>query len=43
MPVSATQIRQRIASGGATAAAIAQLVPEPVARYIALNQLYRSH
>jgi nicotinate-nucleotide adenylyltransferase len=43
MPVSATQIRQRIASGEATAAAIAQLVPEPVARYIALNQLYRSH
>lgn len=43
MPVSATQIRQQIASGEATAAAIAQLVPEPVARYIALNQLYRSH
>lgn len=43
MPVSATQIRQLIASGEATAAAIAQLVPEPVARYIALNQLYRSH
>ncbi|MCJ7800402.1 MAG: nicotinate (nicotinamide) nucleotide adenylyltransferase [Polaromonas sp.] len=43
MPVSATQIRQLIASGEATAAAIAKLVPEPVARYIALNQLYRSH
>jgi nicotinate-nucleotide adenylyltransferase len=43
MPVSATQIRQLMASGEATAGAIAQLVPEPVARYISLNQLYRSH
>ena len=43
MPVSATQIRQLMASGEATAEAIAHLVPEPVARYISLNQLYRSH
>jgi nicotinate-nucleotide adenylyltransferase len=41
MPVSATQIRQRIASGLATAEEIAQLVPEPVARYISVHQLYR--
>jgi nicotinate-nucleotide adenylyltransferase len=43
MPVSATQIRQLMASGKASAAAIVQLVPEPVARYISLNQLYRPH
>ena len=43
MPVSATRIRQLMASGEATAGAIAQLVPEPVARYISLKQLYRSH
>jgi len=43
MAVSATQIRQLMASGVATAKGIAQLVPEPVARYISLHQLYRSH
>jgi nicotinate-nucleotide adenylyltransferase len=42
MPVSATQIRQLMASGVATAEAIALLVPEPVARYISLHQLYSS-
>ena len=41
MPVSATQIRQLMASGVATASAIATLVPEPVARYISQHQLYR--
>ncbi|MDQ3059901.1 MAG: nicotinate (nicotinamide) nucleotide adenylyltransferase [Pseudomonadota bacterium] len=41
MPVSATQIRQLTASGSATAEEIAQLVPEPVARYISDHQLYR--
>jgi nicotinate-nucleotide adenylyltransferase len=40
MPVSATQIRQLMASGVATDEAIALLVPEPVARYISLHQLY---
>lgn len=40
MPVSATQIRQLMASGVATAEGITQLVPEPVARYISLHQLY---
>jgi nicotinate-nucleotide adenylyltransferase len=43
MPVSATQIRQLAASGAATAGEITQLVPEAVARYISLHQLYRSH
>lgn len=43
MPVSATQIRQLTASGPATAGEITQLVPEAVARYISLHQLYRSH
>ena len=43
MPVSATQIRQLMASGNATAGEITQLVPEAVARYISLQQLYRSH
>jgi len=43
MPVSATQIRQLAASGAATAAEITRLVPEAVARYISLHQLYRSH
>ena len=38
MSVSATQVRQLIASGAACD--IAKLVPEPVARYIALHQLY---
>ena len=42
MPVSATKIRQMMASGVATAEAIASLVPEPVARYISLHQLYSS-
>ena len=42
MPVSATQIRQLMASGVATAGGIARLVPEPVARYISAHQLYRS-
>ena len=40
MPVSATQIRQSMASGVATAGELAHLVPEPVARYISLHQLY---
>lgn len=40
MPVSATQIRQRMASGTATFEEIARLVPEPVARYISVHQLY---
>lgn len=43
MPVSATQIRQLTASGAATAGEITRLVPEAVARYISLHQLYRSH
>lgn len=42
MPVSATRIRQLIASGGTSVAEIAQLIPEPVARYISLHQLYRN-
>jgi nicotinate-nucleotide adenylyltransferase len=42
MPVSATRIRQLMASGVATADEIARLVPEPVARYISTHQLYRS-
>jgi nicotinate-nucleotide adenylyltransferase len=42
MPVSATQIRQLAASGAATAGEITRLVPEAVARYISLHQLYRS-
>jgi len=42
MPVSATRIRQLIASGVATVDEIARLVPEPVARYISAHQLYRS-
>lgn len=40
MPVSATQIRQLMAFGVAKAHEIGDLVPEPVARYISLNQLY---
>ncbi|MBK5204826.1 MAG: nicotinate (nicotinamide) nucleotide adenylyltransferase [Polaromonas sp.] len=43
MTVSATQIRQLMASGVATAGEIAKLVPEPVARYISAHRLYRSH
>ena len=42
MPVSATRIRELIALGGVGAAEIAELLPEPVARYISLHQLYRS-
>lgn len=41
MPVSATQVRQLLALGAATAYDVAQLVPEPVARYISLHRLYR--
>jgi len=41
MPVSATQIRQLMAAGAATAGELTHLVPEPVARYISLHQLYR--
>ncbi|MEO6320265.1 MAG: nicotinate (nicotinamide) nucleotide adenylyltransferase [Polaromonas sp.] len=40
MSVSATQVRQLIASGVAASAEVARLVPEPVARYISLHQLY---
>ncbi|MEO7887568.1 MAG: nicotinate (nicotinamide) nucleotide adenylyltransferase [Polaromonas sp.] len=43
MPVSATEIRQLMASGAATAGRMAELVPEAVARYISLHQLYGSH
>lgn len=43
MPVSATQIRQLMASGVAKAPEIGDLVPEPVARYISLNQLCSPH
>lgn len=42
MTVSATRIRQLMASGGATVDEIARLVPEPVARYISTHPLYRS-
>ncbi|MBH1957221.1 MAG: nicotinate (nicotinamide) nucleotide adenylyltransferase [Burkholderiales bacterium] len=40
MSVSATQVRRLMASGVATAEAVAKWVPEPVARYISLHQLY---
>ena len=40
MPVSATKIRQLMASRAAKADAIAGLVPEPVARYISVHRLY---
>lgn len=40
MPVSATALRQRIASGSANASHTAGLVSEAVARYIALHRLY---
>ncbi len=39
-PVSATQIRQQLALHAGQAQGIADLVPEPVARYISLHQLY---
>ena len=42
MSVSATQVRQLMALGSASAGEIAQLVPAPVARYISLHRLYRS-
>jgi nicotinate-nucleotide adenylyltransferase len=40
LPVSATQIRQRIASQAINPADLKQLVSEPVARYISLHRLY---
>lgn len=40
MPISATQIRQLLASGPAAAAQAIQMVPEPVARYISRHHLY---
>ena len=40
MPVSATQIRQLMASGADKTREISDLIPEPVARYISLNRLY---
>ena len=40
MPVSATQVRELITFGTATAAKISRLVPEPVARYISQHRLY---
>jgi len=42
MPVSATQIRQALASGAATAEETKKWVPEAVARYISLHQLYNA-
>ncbi|MDB5845655.1 MAG: nicotinate (nicotinamide) nucleotide adenylyltransferase [Polaromonas sp.] len=41
MPVSATQIRQMMASGSFTAEEAGKLVPGAVARYISHYQLYR--
>lgn len=40
IPVSATQIRQRLAHHADQPQGIGDLVPEPVARYISLHQLY---
>ena len=40
MSVSATQVRQLMASGAAAAFDAAKLVPGPVARYISLHHLY---
>ena len=40
LPVSATQIRQLIASRAVSPADLAQLVSRPVARYISLHRLY---
>ncbi len=40
MPVSATEIRQLLASGAAGPKEVARLVPGPVARYISLHRLY---
>ena len=42
MPVSATLIRRALTSGAATAEEIAQWIPQAVARYISLHQLYGS-
>ncbi len=41
MPISATRIRDSIASADSSVAEIARSVPEAVARYIWLHQLYR--
>jgi nicotinate-nucleotide adenylyltransferase len=40
LPVSATQIRQRIGSQAIKPTDLAELVSEPVARYISLHRLY---
>ena len=40
MPISATEIRQAMASGAATAEEAKKWVPEAVARYISLHKLY---
>jgi nicotinate-nucleotide adenylyltransferase len=40
LPVSATQIRQRIGSRAINPIDLAELVSEPVARYISLHRLY---
>ncbi len=40
LPVSATQIRQRLASRAVSPVELAQLVSRPVARYISLHRLY---
>ena len=40
LPVSATQIRQRIGSRAISPIDLAELVSEPVARYISLHRLY---
>ena len=40
MLISATQIRQLMASGATSTEEVARLVPESVARYISLHQLY---
>jgi nicotinate-nucleotide adenylyltransferase len=40
MPLSATDIRRQVASGGLTPQGLARLVPGPVARYIEHHKLY---
>ncbi len=42
MPISATQIRQLLATGLGENQAIADLLPDPVASYIAQHQLYKA-
>ena len=42
MPVSATQIRQLLTPGAGNTRDMSDLVPEPVARYIAVNHVYSS-